>query len=268
LFIVAGLSFAAPVITIVQSIGPGGSSPNDAAYALNALEGLRNGTTGVNTNIGTGTGASTYNRLVGLADPSQFIDSSTAMFNSWLGLAPGAIAGEFGNRLYFGVTVKSTQPFSLSNFVYYDNFYNNAVIPYNTIFDSYDGEAIVGISYGPDGVLGGGDDIIRAGGAPALTNNTLLVNELYYRGYNSAIDTPAAAPGQEEQQILTQQRNTAVASIAGLPVPVVAYGVTIGNVSTVGSASAAVAGVPEPSTYALFGAGLAALAFARRRRRS
>ncbi len=264
LFIVAGLSFAAPVITIVQSIGPGIGSPNDLHYGINALIGLQNGTTGVNTFTGNGSGASTYNRLVGTADPSQFIDT-TGQFNSWLGLAPGAIAGEFGNRLYFGVVVKSTDQFSLSSFVYYDNFYNNAVIPFNTVGDTYDGTTINGLSYGPNGVLGGGDDIFYEGGQV----NTTLVNELYYRGYSNAIVPPALGPGQTPQQLLTSQRNIAAASIATLPVPVVAASVvTLGNVVTTGFAPAAVAGIPEPSTYALFASGLAALAFARRRRQS
>ena len=269
MFIVAGLSFAAPVITIVQSIGPGIGSPNDLAYGQNALVGLRNGTNGINTFAGNGSGASTYNRLVGVATPSQFTDT-TGLFNSWLGIAPGSISGEFGNRLYFGVIVKDNvnAQFNLANFVYQDNFYNNQTIFFNTPFDTYDGTTIIGVGYGPNLVLGGGDDVIYNAGQV----NTTMVNELYYRGYSNAIAPPPLAPGQTPQQLLTSQANIAAASIAGLPAPVVGAGVTTtpGNINTLlaplTTQSAAVAGIPEPSIYALFISGLAALAYARRRR--
>ena len=269
LFIVAGLSFAAPVITIVQSIGPGAGSPNFAAYGQNALIGLQNGTTGINTFVGNASGASTYNRLMGVASPNQFTDT-TGLFNSWLGISPGAIAGEFGNRLYFGVTVKDNAnlQFNLANFVYVDNFYTNA--PQNIFFNNqtYNGITLVGISYGPNGVLGGGDDVVYNSGQVSTT----LVNELYYRGYSNAIIPPPLAAGQTPQQLLTSQANTAAAGIAQQPPPVVFAGITTvpGNIQTLVAPltgqAAATAGIPEPSSYALIASGLAALAFVRRRR--
>jgi len=273
LFLVAGLSFGAPVITIVQSVGPGFASPNLFAYTQNALRGLIFGTDNVNADTGNGSGASLYTRLAGPVSPGQVIDTSPnspgfAGFNSWLGLAPGAIAGEFGNRLYFGLIVKDTTPFSLSNLVYVDTFYGAPQnIFFNTATDTYDGVTTLGIHYGGDGVRGGLDDTIFQLGEA----NTNLVHELYYSGYSNTFVLSPPASGQTPQQQLNSTIQTLSAAIGPLPAPIVGAGVTTtpGNIQTLGqltTQSAPVSGIPEPSTYVLVSAGLAALAFARRRR--
>jgi hypothetical protein len=259
---VAGLSFAAPTLTIIPSIGPISGTPSGDAYALNALNALR-----LNLTTFGAVGPSQYNRFTGVLNPNQVVDT-TGAFNSWLGNANPAAPfnNEFGNALYYGIQwigANSSEQVSLSNFVFVDGYYSDPAvsIPYNTPADTYDGTTIIGVQYGTDGLFGTADDIVVNSGQA----NTTPVNALFYRGYNVSFGPFPSLPGTPQQQL-----DAYVGSQAAI---VAAFGPQTSSAqgnSTSGNASAnAVIGlttsIPEPSTYALIGIGLAALAYVRRR---
>lgn len=267
LFVVAGFSSAAPTFTVIPAIGTGISSPSDAAYAVNALTALR---TGSNT---IGSGAALYTRLVaGSVDPGLLIDTS-GLFNSWLGVAsPNALFNsEFGNRLYFGLSIVDLSgTFSLSQLVYQDNFatydpinFSPDPVYFNIGSVSYDGTTIIGIYFGENGVLGGGDDLIYSSGQ----DNTTLVNALYYRGLNVAFPLSPGGIGTNQERL-----SAAKNAIMSQPVTITATyclssvpGSVAGCTTSTTSAPSSVSVVPEPSTYILFGVGLTAFFCARRR---
>lgn len=268
-FIAVGISVGAPNFEIVPSIGTGLSSPSSAQYAWNALEALRSGSNSY------GSGAARYDRLVGSGvSPVQVIDTSASGVNSWLGLAaPNALyGGEYGNRLYFGLAiVNPTTTFSLSQLVYFDNFYQydpfnftSDPVYFNTASDTYDGATIVGINFGGDGALGGGDDTVYSAGE----SNTLQVNALYYRGVNSAFPLVLDGVGSDQDNLTS----LAAAIGSGQIVLTAAYCLTStpgdinGCSEATASAPSSVSVVPEPSSYALMGLGLLALGYARQRR--
>jgi hypothetical protein len=264
---VTGLSFGAPVITVIPSVGPSSLAGSAANYDANALLALRNGLSSTSTNGGPGS-ASVYNALVGLASANQVIDTFGA-FNSWLGVASPAspFNNEFGNNLYFGLRViGGTDTFSLSQLVYTDNLaiYDPSLAgttPFSFNGDNYDSRFLAFLDNGTTpGTLDAGDSQVALN-----TAGTTAVNYLFYRGVPTFF-TPVA--GANNQQALN---NTIAAIDANRPLNLTASyclattsgSLTCGPVS--GQASAGVGEIPEPSTYALMGLGLAALAYVRRR---
>lgn len=242
----AGLSLGAPVITVIPSIGPSGLGPSAGTYNQNALNALQNSLASV------GSGAATYNRLVGNAFANQLIETT---FNSWLGVTPGPFSGELGNNLYFGVSiVDNSGKFSLSQLVYSDNFgtYEPSLVgtsPFSFNGDTYNTSTMIAIDFGPDNVLGGGNDTVITNG----TSGSTQVNLLIYRGV-SGFFLPLVGSFANDQARLNA---TASAIGGGLPLTLtggycIAAQAGATNCSPV---SASVGVVPEPSTYALFGAG-------------
>lgn len=260
----AGLSFGAPVITVIPSVGPSSLAGSAAAYDANALQALLQGL----TNFGTAGTPSYYSQVSGDLSANQIIDTF-GLFNSWLGIAnPSApFNNEFGNNLYFGVQILGgTQSFSLSELVYADNLatYDPSLIgttPFSFNGDNYDERFLAFLDNGTTpGSLDAGDSQVALG-----TAGTTAVNYLFYRGV-PVFFLPLA--GATNQQALD---STVAAIVSNAPVTLTASycladtpgSTTCGPVS--GQASAAIGEIPEPSTYALMGLGLAALAYARRR---
>ncbi len=264
---VAGLSFGAPVITVIPSIGPSsapgvGSAPD---YDANALQALVQGLT---SNSTFGTAPSFYTTVSGPVSANQVIDTAFA-FNSWLGVAsPGSpFANEYGNNLYFGLKIMGgAESFTLSQLVYSDNFgdYEPSLAgttPFSFNGDNYDSRFIAYLDDGTtSGTLDAGDSLVAQD-----TLGSAAVNYLFYRGVSGFFLPLGGGSNQESLD------NTVAAIGNGLPVNLTATycladsaGSTVCGAAT-GSASASLSAIPEPSTYALMGLGLAALAYARRR---
>jgi len=259
---VAGLSFGAPTITIIPSIGPVPVSPNYNTYNSNALTALLNNATSFGV-----AGPGQYNRLTGLIDPSHIIDT-TGAFNSWLGVANPAAPfnSEFGNRLYFGMRVlgaNGADTFTLNDLIVNNSIFTSPTIPvtFNTSSDTYDGTFILGVQYGGNGALGGGDDVLINSNESRFTP----VNALFYRGFYFAAGFDPSDPAYTgtDAQRLTAFANDVRDYIAGEP----SQGITgeIKNLAAGSFETSFTSSIPEPSTYALMGLGLIVLAFARHR---
>ncbi|MBS0361328.1 MAG: PEPxxWA-CTERM sorting domain-containing protein [Proteobacteria bacterium] len=115
----------------------------------------------------------------------------------------------------------------------------------------------VGVLFGADGVLGGGDDTYVTSGP-----NTQLVNAIYGRGSgNSYENNPADPVGTPAQQ---QASLDAATYFAGQPTAFTGT-YTLGDASGSGTFDIA---VPEPATWALMIAGFGLAGASLRRRRA
>jgi len=262
---VAGMAFGAPVITVIPSIGPS-SAPgvgSAANYNLNALTALSAGL----TTSSIGSPPSHYTQVSGPVPANSVIETT---FNSWLGLANPAAPfnNEFGNNLYFGLRIiGGSESFALNNLVYTDNLGLGGV-PFSFNGDTYDSRFLAYIDNG-NGTFDPGDTQVVQG-----TSGATSVNYLFYRGVGAFF-----SPFPEDALLDPQtQLNNAINGInGGLPVALTGgycLAETAGSTdcrqgftsATANLSSTAVGGeIPEPSTYALMGLGLAALAYARRR---
>lgn len=259
----AGMSFGAPTITVIPSIGPSSVAASGVTYDANALQALRQGL----TTFGTAGTPGFYGQLTGDASANQVIDTF-GLFNSWLGIANPStpFENEYGNNLYFGVVINGgLQSFSLSQLVYEDNLatYDPSLIgttPFSFNGDTYDSRFLAFVDDG-NGVLDGADSQVALN-----ADGSTLVNYLFYRGIPTFF---LPLKGATDQEALD---NTVAALNANAPLAITAsycLADTPGSTdcgAASGRASAVVGGeIPEPSTYALMGLGLAALAYVRRR---
>ena len=237
-------------------------SPSFATYEANVIQGLENG--GVATGIQGTPGAFTPTSETAFS----YVDTLATSFNSWMGnLNPsGPYQNEFGTYVRTSGLVKSSQAFTLAD------VYQSYTDPYGPIApDSFAdleggqfGGSVFGLSYGADGVKGGGDDVFYDAANPGTASTP--INELYYFGYaqennfcpqicTDEFGGPQGVFPGYEQYIASLQPFDFSETVTLAP-----NGVTEATATFNGTIS-----VPEPASWALMIIGLGLVGALRRR---
>jgi hypothetical protein len=257
-------SFASISFEVFPSPAPNafGSPSWNPGYVQNALNALENGLSSVGD---PATDPTAYYQVTQETDLQNIVTG----FPSWLGSAdPGtvfgpAFANELGNRLHFGLHIVDTGgQFSLSEL----SFDMESSDPGDTFqfvgdfagaSDAYSSTRI-GINYGPDGVKGGGDDVLINSG-PA----SQLINELVYVGVGNAVAPGGSCTGTDQSTI--DCIKAFYDSISPFSISTTYTLTAPGNI-VLGSASASVdlVSTPEPATFGLLLTGALALIWKRR----
>lgn len=256
---------------VIPAFAPNGpNSPKWSNYILAAIGGIQD-----DQDVGDrSTNPGAYERVSGYIPPTEMMYTN---FNSWRGVAaPNPLAApfssEFGNRVHFGLHVVGSEDweFALADLTweldsdditnYFDQSGDFSLATYSP--------TRVGINYGPDGVKGGGDDMILNSGQPGTTK----VNELVYVGVGDGffVDEPGALTDQQEIDITLGDILAGCAEPWGCLVDLTATYTLPDHTGNPVSASGTVTIeiVPEPSTALLGGLGLLGLCGLARRRRS
>ena len=128
-------------------------------------------------------------------------------FDSWMGIAPGAFAPEFGNRVHFGFALETNGRMKINiadlDIQWTKHWMNNDVdmdtssiivdpITQGSFGDRNFTDALVGVVYGADGALGGGDDTVH-------TSGDADVDAIYYVGAGDGFE-PVDVPGATDQE--------------------------------------------------------------------
>jgi MYXO-CTERM domain-containing protein len=257
-------SQAAPMINVYPSVAPNATSgsPSWVPYQTNAMFALTSGA----SSAGIPNTPGYYSQVPngGALPVGAYIVTN---FNSWLGNANpmaafgAAYGGEYGNRVHYGVHVVSDSQFSISQ-MSFNLTYDDANTSNYSVFSvaSYNySSAYVGLNYGPDGVKGGGDDVLITSGV-----NTQLVNEVFGRGSGLGYEVltsfpPSGGTNQDKIDLFIQTYFSDPHTFTGT--------YTIDGVS--GSAFVRFNEVPEPASLAIWGLlSLAGVGVFRRRRRT
>jgi hypothetical protein len=271
----SGIGQADVIVNVYPSIGPFYLSPSYPQYAYNAMYALGFDTL-TSSVLGTelpayGTpGTPGYYQRTPVVGPGDMIHTDPHF--SWLGqINPtGPFAAEVGNALYYGLHVINSTPFQASSMQFSATLPDGSTyygLPYTwygdiTVLGAID---FVGVYYGPNGVRGGGDDVIyQTWGVDSTTNP---VNELFFVGellsFTSACANQPCTPAELQtsiQQVISDLNFYIPTQIPG---SYIAFDVNEDPFS----GGVSVQMLPEPGTWALFGAGLAALLAYRRLRR-
>lgn len=259
----AGSVFSAVIppsitMTVTPTLGPdfglSTASPNFNAWATNVVTGLSTGTT-------PGAGVQTYVPLVNgtVLNGNEFIATP---FASWQGVTPGLFPTENGTALYFSLKVLGLggATFTLDNLGAQETYLGQVQFPY-----------LPGDFGGGAGVFDGITTLgVRAAGGftDGTDTGATLLTALYYVGVGFVQGLDPAAVGSDQDRI-----NQTVLGVQSLADKTTGVCYSLSNSSlgpiegcgNVGIADPPASGVPEPGTIVLMGAGLAGVAFLRRR---
>lgn len=249
----AGSSFGV-TITVIPTLGPDygfgsqAQSPNFPGFAANVIQGLINSTT-------PGSGVDQYIGAVGpVLNGSEFISTP---FESWKGSTTDPLAtNQNGTAMYFAMKAigAANDQFLLADLsVPTETYLGQEQLPHWVAGDFVDFTFRMVGRKASDGQL-------TAGGENA---NTTFLTELYYVGVGFV--QPVLTGSGTNQQLI----DATVAAVQALQDKTTTVCYQIGT-SSQGCGSVRIAdeptnGVPEPGTILLMGAGLAGVAFLRRR---
>jgi hypothetical protein len=244
-------------------------SPSFAGWGANAVNALENGLSSVGN---PATDPTAYYQVTNGTDTSNLVTS----FPSWQGQAdPGtnfgaAFANELGNRLHFGLLVNGNgTQVSLSELTF--NMHSSDpgdLFAFSGDFSSDDYSSVrVGIDFGSDGKLGGGDDTYVTSGA-----GTQLVDAFVYIGVGNALDPVADAgcvlppsPTVAQEQAALDCGKAFYDSL--MPFSITTdYSLVSDTVEIASTSETVDFAVPEPVSAILFGTGLVGFAVGRRRK--
>jgi hypothetical protein len=240
-------------IDVFPTIAPNVSSVSGAVWSTNAVDTIYT-TTAAGASYATMTGGTIGTPTYFSRAPStiQASDMFVTAFNSWNGRSDPEksfgddFADENGNRLHFSVLVQGNgQKISLSqlSFVLTSSDAGNVLgIVRPTGWYNYN-ENYVGIDFGTDGHIGGGDDVFVKSGT-----NTQEVDMLVGRGTGNAWE-PLDASGDPKKE---QQAIDALAASIASETPILVtgtYTLSLDGVTTI-TGTNNVTVIPEPSTYA------------------
>ena len=264
---------------VVPSYGPNAfGSPSWSGYVSNAHTALMGNPA---TNVGDRTSDPTAFELVDPANPTapvtlvDPIEMIVTPFNSWRGVAGPAVPfdGEFGNRVQFGFALETDGNGRIDianlNVQWTKHWMNNDVametssiiidpLTQGTLStDAYTAETI-GVLYGGDGALGGGDDTI-------LTSGTGPVDAIYSVGVGDGLlpEDVGGATDQEEIDLFVTNLLSKDHPAQKLKT---SYTVTLDSNEQLMSMSTIFL-VPEPNSLVTILPGLGFLTFFARRRK-
>lgn len=224
-------------------------SPSWGGYVANAQTGIQGG----GVNVGDRNTDPTGYEILSTFTPGDMMVTS---FTSWRGVAGplAPFAGEYGNRLHVGASIISDTAFTLAD-VTFDYQSSDGSLNYSGDLagTNFGTGSRVGVWYGANGVLGGGDDVIY--NTSNIGNDSVLINELYYVGVGNAF-----WPGGD----LTPPSSGTQADIDATAAYILANVSYVTNKYCVRDRSCDTStlyrsDVPEPPSASTFGLGLAGL---------
>ena len=180
-------------VNVYVSIAPDpfGSAATFNSWSANALAALQAG-----SSTGGTVGQPDYYAQVASFQATDMIGSST--YNYWRGQVspPAPYDTQTGNMLMFPMAVygNGTQ-FTMGDVSFTDSFFGTTFPPPNPkpLSGVGFGVRMIGINFGADGVLGGGDDTIYGGTSPTPGGPASLLDALFFSGFGDQFFIPDLA---------------------------------------------------------------------------